>query len=76
MGQELGKERLEDSKEQAGGERRPMRKAGHPQKPRKGCMDEAKFPRMPSGFERMPVPKLGGYLFKCPKSGEVIHRGF
>ena len=31
---------------------------GHPQKPRKGHMGEAKIPRMPKDFGKMPVPKL------------------
>ena len=31
---------------------------GHPQKPRKSYMGEMKFPRIPKGFEKIPVPKL------------------
>ena len=33
-------------------------KIGYPQKPRKSYMGEAKFPRMPRGFEKVPMPKI------------------
>ena len=45
--------------------KKPNDHRGRPQKPRKGYMSEVKFPRIPKGFEEMPMPKLGSCGCPC-----------